>query len=178
MRHIVRREGQRRQSRFMPCPRQFGRWLWGVTEIECISLARLANASGPPLHLQKSLLEIAAKALTGSGNFAPLASRSSPRQGGQGFDRAVKFPSVSIRRWPDGGPCLHEHTTTAFDPKGCSPSRKRTAWRDFSIGRVHARDDSERWSQGDPKQSPPAGWYGCLEALFMPRLYWVRRSRA
>jgi len=133
MRQIVRREGQRRQSRFMPCPRQFGRWLWGLPRWSAFhspdwrmlqpatSFAKIPFSRLPQKHLPAQV------------NFAPPASRSSPRLGGQGFDRAVKFPSVSIRRWPDGGPCLHEHTTTVPDPNGCFHSRQRTAWRDFRL---------------------------------------------
>ena len=121
MRHIVRREGQRRQSRFMPCPRQFGRWLWGLTEVKCISLARLRTLQARHFIRKIPFLRLPQKHLSVQANFAPPANRSSPRQGAQGFDRTVKFPSLSVRRWPGGGAWLHERTTSVFDPKGLLP---------------------------------------------------------
>src|SRR5215469_12107463 len=62
---------------------------------------------------------------------------------------------------PDAGPCLHRHTqTSVFDPTGCFRSYRLTFWRDFSIGSVNARMTQTLVARC-PKQSPPAGWYGC-----------------
>ena len=123
----------------MPCPRQFGRWLWGVTGIECISLSRLANASGPATSFAKSLLEIAPKALTGSGEFRtagkPLRARVKEFKvlTGPSNSRQCRF-----RRGLTEAPAFMNTRQVSLTPRGCFHSRQLTAWRDFSIGSANA----------------------------------------
>ena len=164
MRHIVWREGQRRQSRFMPCPRQFGRWLWGVTEIECISLARLANASGPPLSFAK-IPSRACRKSTYRRRRISHRRQSARARVKEGKVLTVLSNSRQCRQLP-------------LTPRVASLPASEQPGGIFRLAGYMLGDDSERWSQGEEKQSPPAGWYGCLEAFLKPSLYWVRRSRA
>src|SRR6516225_11014103 len=88
-------------------------------------------------------------------NFAPLASRSSRRQGVQGFDPAVKYPSVSIRRGLMEVPAFINSRQVSLNPRGCLHSLRLTnGLAGFFDWKRECSYDSERWLPGAPKQSP------------------------
>src|SRR5215469_760607 len=121
-----------------PAPASVGRWLWGLPRQSAFHSpdwrtlpARHFICKNPPSRLPP-------KYLPAKANFAPPASCSSRRQGVQGFDPAVKYPSVSIRRGLTEVPAFINTRQVSLNPRGCFHSHRLTAWRDFSIGSVNA----------------------------------------